>query len=72
MPSHAASEWLDLPSFIVILFSNYDLPSVKLEEREIELGFGPWPKEGRVTLVECPLMWLKGHRWTTVANSFLI
>lgn len=40
-----ASVWLNLSSFIVCLFPGHDLPSVTLEEAEIELGFGPWPKE---------------------------
>lgn len=52
VPSHAAGEWLDLPSFIVILFSNYDLPSVKLE-KEIELGLD-LGKKGHSG--GCPLM----------------
>ena len=40
-----ASVWLNLSSFIVLLCPGHDLPSVTLEEGEIELGFGPWPKE---------------------------
>lgn len=50
-----AREWLDLSLFVVLLFPGHNLPSITMEEGEIELDFGPWPKEGFM-LVECPLM----------------
>ena len=35
-PGHVASEWLDLSSFIVLLFPGHDHPSFMLEEGEIQ------------------------------------
>lgn len=35
-PGHVASEWLDLSSFIVLLFPGHDHPSIMLEEGETQ------------------------------------